>query len=112
MTPGPGTTTVPGTAVGRLTVKTTNPRLLTALARGLTVKVTAPAATPITVLARAHGAKVGRGTAHGRPGHAVSVKVTFTKAARRHLRHSHRATIALIIAQGTATKTSKITLHR
>ena len=83
------------------------PRLRTALSKGLTVRLTGLPAGKRQVLARAKGKTVAQGTATVRAGQAATVRLRFTKAAKRALRGRQQVTLVLSAAGARTTVTLK-----
>jgi hypothetical protein len=73
-------------------------KLSRALANGLKVRVTAPAAGRISVMARAKGRKVAAGSKTAKQAGAATVVVRFTKKTRAKLRRQRKVTLSVAIA--------------
>ena len=73
-------------------------RLSRALARGLTVRVTAPSAGRLSATAKAKGRKVAAGSRTVKKAGATTVLVRFTKQTRAKLRRQRRVTLSVAIA--------------
>jgi hypothetical protein len=87
-------------------------RLRPALANGLAVKVSAPAAGKVSVLATAAGTSVASGHATAKKAGLVTVKLTFTAAAKRKYTRKSKLALTLAARQGTSTGSVKTTLKR
>jgi hypothetical protein len=105
-----------GRTGGTLGLRAAPAKLRTALKRGLAVRVDAPSAGRLAATATKGGKRVATGKRAVRAG-AASVKLKFTKAARRSLKRSKRAKLSVRVtftpAQGAAkTATTTVTLKR
>jgi hypothetical protein len=105
--PGPDSKPKPVIA-GKLTVRALpGQRLRRALARGLRVRVSTPAAGRVTATALAGGRRVARGSATARAAGPVTVRLRFSRRGRAALRHrrsvklSVRATAGALHAKRT-----------
>jgi hypothetical protein len=94
----------------RLTLAAAHPALGRAVRRGLRVRVSCSAGRVKVTAARA-GRTVARGSAACRGGTAT-VRVRFTRSARRGLRHAAKVRLALRAISAEGTGTAKLTLRR
>ncbi len=101
----------PSTAVG-LSATAVRAALPRALERGLVLTVHAPASGRLTATARAHGKVVARGTAVARSDHKATLRITFTKAARRILGRARAVALRITLVQRRVTRTIVVRLAR
>ncbi len=98
--PNPGPNTGPGTgaklAVSKVAIKK-------ALAKGLAVKVTGAKPGKVTLVAKARGKAVAKGSATVGDDGSASVKLKFTKAAKKSLRRLKK--VSLVVSGGGAEAT-------
>ena len=105
-----------GATGGGLAAKAAKAKLAKALAKGLSVRVRVPAAGRLSAAATRSGRKVASG-AKARQGRHGAVKLRFTKAARRSLKHARSVKLRIKVAfkpAGGATQrtTVAVTLKR
>ncbi|MDQ8045712.1 MAG: hypothetical protein AAGC46_13250 [Solirubrobacteraceae bacterium] len=98
-----------GAAISLVATKTS---LRKALGGGLSVTATAPVAGAVKVDASVGGKVVATGTATAKAPGLVTVKVQFTKAAKRRLATSRKTTLTLTASQGLSAGTLQVTLRR
>jgi WD40 repeat protein len=86
-----------GAAAGGLAVKSADAKLRRALAKGLTMRVRTPGAGRLSATATRRGRKVASGakSVHGTD---AAVKLRFTKAARRSLKHARSVKLRINVA--------------
>ncbi len=95
-------------AQGPLVAVVRRARIASALAHGLTVRLTGVVAKKVALTARAGGRTVARGSARVSNGRAT-VRLTFTAAARARLRHGHGSLRLTITGAGVR---ATVTLRR
>jgi Ca2+-binding RTX toxin-like protein len=93
----------------KLTAAVVRTRLARALAHGLKLRVTAPAAGRLTASARYRGRVVARGSRQVKAG-AATVVLRFTREARHRLRHAHTLKLTLTVNVAGARLTEKVVL--
>jgi hypothetical protein len=86
-----------GATGGGLAVKSADARLRKALGKGLTVRVRIPGTGRLSIKATRNGRKLASGAKAVR-GHNAAVKLRFTKAAKRSLRHARSVKLRLKVA--------------
>jgi hypothetical protein len=96
-TPAPGAGPGEQTGTPALAASIAKVTLSRALARGLTVRVTAPAAGRLTALAKAKGRSVATGSLTVKKPGAAALRVKFTKKQRAKLRHRRSLTLSLTV---------------
>lgn len=115
-TPAPSPTPTPAPDLHRgaatLGVRVPNNHLRSALRLGLSVSVTDAVRGSVAVTARIGAKVLATGHAILRGGSPTTVRLTFTRAARRSLAGRKRVTLSLAAQQGTATGTATVTLRR
>jgi Ca2+-binding RTX toxin-like protein len=102
---------------GAIVVVASRIGLAKALKKGLTVKVAVPGAGALKATAKRSGKRVASGKATASRAGTKALKLKFTTAARRALRHksSAKLTVAVTFAPGGGAalkRTLKVTLHR
>jgi hypothetical protein len=85
--------------------------LARALRNGIAVPVLTKAVGTVNVTARSGKTTVARGRVHAAHAGRVVVHLSFTRAARRHYRHAHGLTLALIATQAGRHATGALRLH-
>ena len=105
--PGPGGDTPPSSA--SLTAIVRKAKLRKALAKGLAVEVALPGAGRLTGVATAKGRTVAKGAALAAGADVVTVRLRFTKAARKSLRRATKAKLALALAFAPASGGAAVT---
>jgi hypothetical protein len=83
--------------------------LRNALAKGLAIRVALPAAGKLAAVATAKGRTVAKGAALAAGADVVTVRLRFTKAARRSLRRAAKARLALALAFAPASGGAAVT---
>lgn len=95
----------PSLGTASLTVKVGAARLAAVLKAGLAVTVTPPKSGRIAIVARTGKATAGTGSATGKAGKPVLVRVKLTAKAKRTLRHAKHATLTLTVTTAGSTRT-------
>ena len=106
-------TAVPGGGNGKakLAVSVVRASLRQALAKGLRVKVGAPAAGPVTAVALKGSRTVARGTGRARKAGTFTLKLRFSVKGRRALRGARRAKLRVIVRTGGVRRVVRVTLR-
>ncbi|HEX8103352.1 MAG TPA: hypothetical protein VF533_12120 [Solirubrobacteraceae bacterium] len=108
---GPGKGGAAGGA-GKLRVTVAKAGLRQALAKGLRIKVTAPAAGRVTATALKGAKTVARGSGRARKIGALSLRLKFGATGRRALRGARRAKLRVVVRAAGTRRTVPVTLAR
>jgi hypothetical protein len=117
-TPAPATGASHGKApakaptAGRLKITLRPVPLGRALAKGLAVRVIAPAGGPLKVEARLHGTLVATARGTAKAAKAGTLRLAFTRAGRRLLAGRRSVTLRVTVSQSAAQAKAAVTLRR
>ncbi len=101
-----------GSGAPKLAVKVSKAGLRQALAKGLKLKVTAPAAGKVTATALKGAKTVARGAGKARQAGPLTLKLKFDAKGRRALRGAKRTKLRIVVKAAGARQTVPVTLGR